>query len=128
MNQVLFPVFVKLKDSGDVVRYDSIAKMKNHCEKIDVENGEYEVWDASGAHLALSVQDSSQWLRIERIPISQPEQLAKAITEFARLKDVDVDISLLRAGDFSAAFEQVTSAVEAKRKSISWWRRFTQRF
>jgi hypothetical protein len=39
---------VRLKDCGDVVRYDSVAKMRSDFEQIEVENEEYEAGDAVG--------------------------------------------------------------------------------
>ena len=128
MNPVQLPVFLRLKDCGDVVRYDAIAKMKNHLEQMDVENGEYEAWDALGARLNLSVQKSDDWLRIEPLPNPQPEQLADAIREFARLQGVDVDASLLREGNFSSALDQISSAVQSKWQSRNWWERLKRRF
>jgi hypothetical protein len=128
MNQVRLPVFVRLKDCGDVVRYDAIEKLQSHFEQIDVENEEYEAWDATGTRLDLSVQESDEWLRIDPVPNPQPEQLAEAINEFARLQGVGVDVSLLRAGDFSGALKQITSAIQSKRQSRSWWQRFKRRF
>lgn len=128
MNPVQLPVFVSLKDCGDVVRYDSIAKMKNHLEQIDVENGEYEAWDALGARLNLSVQKSDDWLRIVSLPKPQPEQLTNAIMEFARLRGVDVDVALLREGDFPGALDQISSVVQSKWRSKNWWERLKRRF
>jgi len=128
MNQAQLPVFVKLKDCGDVVRYDSVAKMQSDFERIDVENEEYEAWDAVGTRLKMSVQTSSDWLRIESLPNPQPEQLAEAIREFARLQGVDTDASLLSAGDFSSALAQIFLAVHSKRQSRNWWERLKRRF
>jgi hypothetical protein len=128
MNQVQLPVFVRLKDCGDVVRYDSIAKMQNHFEQIDVENEEYVAWDAAGTRLKMSVQASSDWLRIESLPNPQPEQLAEAIREFARLQGVDTNASLLRADDFSGALDRISSAVQSTRQSRNWWERLKRRF
>jgi hypothetical protein len=128
MNRIQLPVFVRLKDRGDVLRYDSISKMQDYFEQIDVENEEYEAWDGAGTSLRLSVHKSSDWLRVEATTKSEPEQLAKAISEFAHLQGVEVDVMKLRAGDFSNALGQVTSAIRAKWQSKSWWQRFKQRF
>lgn len=127
MADVSIPVFVRLKDCGEVVRYDSLASMQTHFEPIDVENEEYEAWDAAGTRLQLSVKKSADWLCVESTGKSEPEQLASAIAEFARLQGVDLEVSTLMAGDFCGALEQVTSAVRAKQQSTSWWRRLTRR-
>lgn len=128
MNQVTLPVFVRLKDCGEVVRYDSIASMQTHFEQIDVENDEYEAWDSAGIRLQLSVKNSSDWLQVENTKRSEPDRLANAISEFARLQGVGLDTSRLETGDFRGALEQVTSAASAKQRSQSWWRRFTRRW
>ena len=127
MNQVPLPVFVRLKDCGDVVLYDSILKMQSSFERIDVENDEYEAWDATGTRLKLSVQESDEWLRIDPMPGSPPEQLVEAIIQFGRLQGVNVDVSLLRAGDFSGALKQVSSAGQTKGQSPGWWQRLKRR-
>ena len=128
MNQIALPVFVRLKDCGEVVRYDSIASMQTHFEQIDVENDEYEAWDSAGIRLQLSVKKSSDWLQVENTERSEPERLANAIVEFARLHGVGLDNSRLEAGDFRGVMDQVTSAALAKQRSQSWWRRFTRRW
>ena len=107
MNTIQFPVFVRLKDCGDVVRHDSFAKMQSDLEQIDIENDEYEAWDAAGTQLKLSVQESDEWLRLDPLPKSQPDQLAEVIMAFARREGVDADAPKLCAGDFSGAFEQI---------------------
>jgi hypothetical protein len=127
MAELSLPLFVRLKDCGDVVCYDSIASMQTYFEPIDVENEEYEAWDAAGTRLQLSVKKSADWLRVESTEKSEPEQLASAIAAFAQLQGVHLDVSKLRAGDFRGVLEQVTSAVHAKRQSASWWRRRTRR-
>jgi hypothetical protein len=128
MNQILVPVFVRLKDCGDVVRYDSVAKMQSDFERIDVENAEYEARDAMGARLNLSVQESDDWLLIEPAPNPQPEGLSKAIMEFARVQGIEIDDSSLRKGDFCGALDHVVSATHAKKRSTSWWQKLKRRF
>jgi hypothetical protein len=128
MDHLQLPIFVRLNDCGDVVRYDSIAKMQYDFEQIDVENGEYDAWDAVGTPLKLSVQASDEWLRIEASPNSKSAQLADAITEFALLQGIYVDPERSLEGDFTAALEQISSAVQTKRQPMTWWQRFRGRF
>lgn len=128
MAHIPLPIFVRLKDCGEVVRYDSLASMQTQLEPIDVENEEYEAWDTAGTLLRLSVKKSAAWLLVESTEKSEPDRLASAIAEFARLQDMDLDVSMVRAGDFHCALEQVTSAVHAKQQSASWWRRLMRRF
>lgn len=61
-----FPVFVLAKDSGEVAIYNTLESLEKELEPIDVENGEYEVWDAQGLRLKLSAQKPT-WLKIEEI-------------------------------------------------------------
>jgi hypothetical protein len=39
---------VLAKDCGEIHRYDSIPELIRNLEAIDIENGEYEAWDAGG--------------------------------------------------------------------------------
>jgi len=48
MSQFDLPVFVRARDCGAVRRYDSLIDMQGHLEQTDVENEEYDVWDAKG--------------------------------------------------------------------------------
>lgn len=126
--KITLPVFVRLKDCGEVVRYDSIASMQTHFEQIDVENEEYEAWDSAAIRLQLSLKKSADWLQVENTEGSEPERLANAISEFGRIHGVGVDTSRLEAGDFRVVLDQVTSAASAKQRSQSWWRRFIRRW
>jgi hypothetical protein len=118
-----FPMFVRLKDSGDVRKYSSIWEMQRDFEHIDVENQEYEAWDATGLPLQLSVQ-KPVWLRIESTDkAAKPRELTDAIHEFAKLQDVHVDLSGLSKSQFSIVLDEVSAAVEQKLQSKSWLRR-----
>jgi len=65
MPDALFPVYVLAKDCGEVKAYQSLGAMQGYMEAIDVENDEYEAWDATGRLIQLSVGSSkSQWLQI----------------------------------------------------------------
>ena len=79
-----FPIFLRTRDSGEVKAYSSVIDMELDLEEIDVENGEYEAWDAGGIPLALSVQREKIWLRLAVAAAPQPEQLILAIAERAR--------------------------------------------
>jgi len=123
-----FPVFVRSKDSGDVRSYSSVEGMQRDFEQVDVENKEYDAWDSTGLPLILLVQKANQWLRLEPADAAQSEQLAGAIAEFAERQNVQVDASRLLAGGFPAALAQITSAIQARRQTQSWWQRFRSRF
>ena len=128
MSQFQLPILVRLKDRGEVRRYNSVRDMQDYFEQIDVENKEYEAWDAVGTPLELSVQKGAGWLRVEPGGTPTPRQLTDAIREFARLEGVPVESSVLDLGDFPGALERVTSAVRLKRKAESWWQKLKRRF
>ena len=65
MTDFAFPVFVHEKDDDSVMEFPTLTAMRGQLEAIDVENGEYEAWDAQGRCLELSVGKSkSEWLKI----------------------------------------------------------------
>ena len=78
-----FPVFVLERDSGEVMRFDTIHQMQRQLERIDVENGEYRAWDADGRELVLKVQ-VPVWLVLEPRVQSDPDDLKKALVAAAR--------------------------------------------
>jgi hypothetical protein len=66
-NNVVFPVYVLAKDSNEVFEYVSQPQLQSDLEPIDIENNEYEAWDANGGLLRLSVsQPKSTWLHVSR--------------------------------------------------------------
>jgi hypothetical protein len=139
MSQFDLPVFVRARDCGEVRRYDSLIDMQWHLEQIDVENEEYDAWDAKGNTLILSVQNTktpsrlfradrpATWLRLQLSEVSQP-QLAKAIADFARGNNVALDEAALQRRDFTHALEQITSELDTRWRAMTWWERFKRRF
>ena len=61
---VAFPVLVLERDSGDVMRFDSVAEMQKQLERIDVENEEYLAWESSGRPIRMAVEEPL-WLKLE---------------------------------------------------------------
>ncbi len=51
-----FPIKVRAKDSGEIIHCKDIYEMQHHFEKIDIENSEYEAWNAEGRPVKMSVQ------------------------------------------------------------------------
>lgn len=65
MDNFSFPVFVREKDDDSVMEFPTLTAMQGYLEAIDVENGEYEAWDAQGRCLELGVGKlKSEWLKI----------------------------------------------------------------
>jgi hypothetical protein len=127
MAQMQFPVFVRTTDSGDIDRFDSFRTMQAYLEPIDVENGEYEAWDAVGMPLKLTVQKSSDWLQIILSEAAKPDQLARAISEYARRADLVIDASEVTRCGFASAFERIEATLAERRRSMPWWRRLLPR-
>jgi len=93
---VLFPVYVR-DDAKDVKSFPSFEVMQAYLEPIDVENHEYEAWDAEGCILELAVRKpKSEWLKISQsgrtlsqgefgeiktnaVPYHQPESLLRGL-------------------------------------------------
>ncbi len=64
---VQFPVYVVEKASEDVDVYTSYEVMQSFLEEIDVENNEYEAYDAEGFILRMSVAELQlSWLSLCR--------------------------------------------------------------
>jgi hypothetical protein len=65
MSSFAFPVFVHEKDDDSVMEFLTFTSMQGYLEAVDVENGEYEAWDADGRCLELGVgKTKSEWLKI----------------------------------------------------------------
>jgi hypothetical protein len=63
---VVFPVYVR-DDANDVMSFPSHEAMQAYLELIDVENDEYQAWDANGYALDLLVgSPKSEWLKLTR--------------------------------------------------------------
>ncbi|HEY4661823.1 MAG TPA: hypothetical protein VIG91_09995 [Terriglobales bacterium] len=78
---ISFPVYLRLKDCGEVISFSSIAQMQMHIEPIDVRNNEYEGWDAEGGVVQLTVgSGTSEWLQILKTDQVLPQ------SEFAQVK------------------------------------------
>ncbi len=125
---IQFPVFVRLKDCGDVVSFSSIGAMAYEFEKIDVENAEYEAWDSQARPLRMFVKQTPDWVGLEPADHSEPEQLRSAILEFARIQRVDLGDSLARSQNFAQLLETVTLAVRTRQQNESWWQKLKRRF
>jgi hypothetical protein len=59
-----FPITLRERDSGREIRCASIHEIQFHVEKIDVENGEYEVRDAEGRSVQMTV-GKPVWIQLQ---------------------------------------------------------------
>jgi hypothetical protein len=62
--QPKFPLRVRAKDSGEIFHFASVYDVQYHCEKIDIENEEYEAWDSDGKPVKMTVQ-KPVWISFE---------------------------------------------------------------
>jgi hypothetical protein len=88
---IAFPVLVLERDSGDVMRFESVAEMQKQLERIDVENDEYLAWESSGRPISMAVEEPL-WLKLESTT-TQPDtaRLFSALKRFAESRGVKVD-------------------------------------
>src|SRR5438552_10536546 len=57
-HSVVFPIYVCL-DDGQVIRIESFQKILYHLEAIDIENDEYQFWDANGLGLKILIEKNA---------------------------------------------------------------------
>ncbi len=96
--------------------------MQHDFEKIDIENDEYDAWDANGVPLSLAVQQPI-WLRVAPKASARPEELAAAISEFAKRSRVPLSTAV-SPQQFEYEHDQIQIQLKAVRQSGSWLRRF----
>ena len=85
MSDIAFPVYVVCKDCKDIDAFASYQVMRGYLEAIDVENEEYEAFDANGFRLVLGVgKPKETWLKIEVTQTRLPESEFAAVKATAR--------------------------------------------
>src|SRR5882757_7740385 len=88
---VVFPVFVLAKDSREILCFSSLAEMQNYLERIDIENDEYEAWDANAWPIRMRVEEPL-WLRLElKDEGPDPAGLLSDLRHFSKLAGVTLD-------------------------------------
>ena len=102
--------------------------MRRTFERTDVENEEYQAWDANAHPLKMFVKQTPDWLDLEVTGVPQAEQLRNAIKGFAQLQEVELTDSFEQTTDFSQLLEMITSAVLMKRHNDGWWQKLKRRF
>jgi hypothetical protein len=56
-----WPVYVLVKDCGEISEYSSLERLRFDLEAIDVENDEFDVWDAEGREVRLRAERVTRW-------------------------------------------------------------------
>jgi hypothetical protein len=93
MMTIDFPVFVLARDSGEILRYNSLLEMRHYVERIDVENQEYLAWDANERPIRMTVAGAfGLWL--EPVAASKPDKagLMSALRHFAEIRGVQLGV------------------------------------
>src|SRR6476660_9457295 len=98
MMSVVFPIFVREKDSGRLFICESVYKLQYHVERIDLENNEYDAWDSKGVLVKMSVQEPV-WVRLQSAG-SDDQGLQNAIRAHASQRGLNIDESLLNGGEY----------------------------
>jgi hypothetical protein len=57
-HNVVFPLYACL-DDGQVIRIESFQKILYHLEAIDIDNDEYQFWDANGRSLKILIEKNA---------------------------------------------------------------------
>ena len=105
---VRFPVFVREKDSGDVFKSGSMRELQQNVERIDIENSEYDAWDAEGRPLRLGVQEPV-WLTLESAGQPVIPALRSAIAVFAAKRGVVLSENQQSVDDLAMVLNQLPS-------------------
>jgi hypothetical protein len=85
MSDIAVPVFAN--NRGGVSVFDSVEAMARQVEVIDIENDEYEFFDAEGQRLAAEVHGGRVTFHIETSREPEPERLASVLRSyFGRLR------------------------------------------
>jgi len=120
---VAFPVFVLEKDSRTILRFDSLDEMQGYLERIDVENEEYEAWDANGWPIRMTVQ-KPLWLRLELSAQGpKPGGLLSDLRHFAQFVGVKLDVE-----DETKSPTAIYEKIVTNKPQKGILRRFVERF
>lgn len=114
---VAFPLLVLEKDSGDMMRFDSVGEMQKYMERIDVENEEYRAWDSVSRPIRMTVEEPL-WLKLEA-NTAEPDSAGvfSALERFAESQGVR-----LEAGDHSTPpivlYEKIVTEAPRPKRGI----------
>jgi hypothetical protein len=118
--EITFPVLVLEQDSGDILKFNSIAQMQSYLERIDVENDEYAAWDANGHPVRLLVHDPA-WLKVVPAPDSGLPDVLDSLKRFAQARHVSLTDSEQRLAPV-ALYEAITAKGGSGRKLAASFR------
>ena len=113
---ITFPVFVLLKDCGEVVKCNSVYEMQRRFEKIDIENDEYRAWDAAGHPVVMRVQ-KPVWLMLNAEDRNELDHLRKVLVTFADSAKVDLNPVDANNSSPEQIFETIAHKLEKQQRS-----------
>jgi hypothetical protein len=116
-----FPLFILLKDCGEVLRCTSVHEMQYHFEKIDVENDEYAAWDSNGVPVRMSVQEPV-WLRLDPGEGTDLNGLMSALSNYARQEKIALDAAACSTNQPERVYEAIRKELDGRRSTKrSFW-------
>jgi len=86
---VTFPLIVFEKDDRSMRLIEAPDRLLYHLEAVDIEDGEYVFWDASGAGLSVSVENGS----VSEIALGKPQMsISDAFKEYSQSYGFEVSL------------------------------------
>jgi hypothetical protein len=120
--EITFPLFVRLKDSGEICCLNSVYELQYQFEKIDVENQEFEAWDKNGVPVRLESQQPV-WIKLIPSQVADFEGLRAAIRQFAESEGAETG-DMQGPETAEALVDYITAEQEKKKLAKSPIRRF----
>ncbi len=125
---IRFPVYLREPMEQPVPTVDAFAsleEMEGYLEAIDVENEEYEAWDADGNRLKLQVaEEGPHWLQVMPTGTADITGLCDAVHAHARTAGIPA--SDLKGLSPAAAVERIEQHEHSRKPRLRWlqfWRR-----
>lgn len=126
MTEIIFPLFVRARDSGELASFHSLQELQFKLERIDVENQEYEAWDREGNTVALEVAEPL-WLKADLTRSrNDANGLRQALLDFGSAVGIQLPANL-DITDFAKVLQQIREAQENTKLARSPIRRFFSR-
>lgn len=100
-----------IDDNGDINFFETLARVSYELEAIDVENDEYEAFDARGCVLTLLADEGEVRIVVPPVPVFHPDELAVRLKRYIervgahRFDGLPADLA-------TARLEELVSSVE----------------
>jgi len=110
----IYPVFVRENETGDLMVFGSENELQ-YLEKVDVDAGEFQCWNALGEACSLS-GDSKEWISARSAARANPWTLNEALQEFARRNEIDPGPVLTASADPIQAIARLQAIIESRKR------------